>query len=89
MANSKQSRKRARQEVGRRVRNVMLMSRFRTYTKKVRAALSQGDGNNAKDVYGQFVRIADSTARKGIVHRNMTARLKRKLSAAVKELAAG
>ena len=86
MANTPQSRKRARQAITRRARTVVHMSRFRTYTKKVRAALVQGDADKAKLAYGEFVKIADSAATKRIIHKNKAARLKRNLSAAVKAL---
>jgi len=86
MANSPQSRKRARQEVVRRARNVTQRSRFRTYTKKARAAIGAGDADAARAALGEFVSVADSAARKGIIHRNKAARLKSKLSAAAKEL---
>lgn len=88
MANSPQSRKRARQGPGRRRRNVMLVTRFRTYLKKARAAAGAGDAAAAREAFAGFVRIADSSVGKGIVHRNKVARLKRALSLSVKRLSA-
>ena len=88
MANSPQSRKRARQEVAARARNVVQRSRFRTYAKKVRAALGEGDPEKSKAAFAEFVSVADKAAGKGLIHPNKTARLKRRLSAATKALAA-
>lgn len=89
MANTPQSRKRARQEPRRRMRNVMLVTRFRTYLKKARVAAAAGDAAAAREAFAKFASIADSSVGKGIVHRNKAARLKRALSVSLRRLSAG
>ena len=87
MANIDSAKKRARQSEVRRVHNASLRSRMRTAVKRVRKAIS--DGN--KDVAQQELRTAssllDSTAGKGVVHKNMAARNKSRLAAAIKAMA--
>lgn len=87
MANSAQARKRARQSAKRRLHNMALRSKYRTAVKKVRKAIAAGDKSAAQAVFQASMRVIDSIADKGIVHKNKAARHKSRLSAAIKAMA--
>lgn len=86
MANTAQARKRARQSAQQRVHNVSLRSELRTAIKKVRKAIDAGDKAVAQKVFVESQSIIDSIADKKIVHKNLAARQKSRLSAAIKSL---
>ena len=86
MANSSQSRKRARQAETRRQRNASQRSRVRTYIKKVQAAIASGDSAQASAALAEATPIIDRMAAKGIMHKNKAARHKSRLSAGIKAL---
>ena len=88
MANSPQAKKRARQAEKRRNHNASLRSLVRTVIKKVNAAVSAGDAEQAKAAYNSAVPVIDRMADKGIIHKNKAARHKSRLNAQVKALAA-
>ena len=88
MANSPQSRKRARQAEARRQRNASQRSRVRTYIKKVQAAIASGDSEQASATLAEATPIIDRTAAKGIMHKNKAARHKSRLSAGIKAIQA-
>ncbi|MEH6580953.1 MAG: 30S ribosomal protein S20 [Halioglobus sp.] len=88
MANSPQAKKRARQSEKRRTHNASLRSLVRTVIKKVNAAVSTGDIEQAKAAYNTAVPVIDRMADKGILHKNKAARHKSRLNAQVKALAA-
>lgn len=88
MANSAQARKRARQAVKQRARNMSLRSEMRTAIKRIRKAIAAGDKAAAQQEFQQSVGTIDRIADKGIVHKNKAARDKSRLSAAIKGLAA-
>lgn len=87
MANSAQARKRARQNISRRDRNMSLRSQLRTAIKHVRKAIDSADKANAQAAYQASVGTIDSIADRGIVHKNKAARHKSRLSAAIKAMA--
>ena len=88
MANTVQARKRARQNDAARAHNASLRSRLRTAIKAVRKAVEAGDKAAAQQVFQQSVSVIDSIADKGIVHKNLAARNKSRLSAAIKAMGA-
>ena len=88
MANIKSAQKRARQSEVRREHNASLRSRMRTAIKRVRKAVSEGDKSSAQSALQSSTSMIDSTASKGIVHKNMASRNKSRLSAAVKAMTA-
>lgn len=88
MANSAQARKRARQAVKQRARNMSLRSELRTAVKRIRKAIASGDKAAAQQEFQASVGTIDRIADKGIVHKNKAARDKSRLSAAVKALGA-
>lgn len=86
MANSVQSKKRARQNEKRRQHNASLRSMVRTYIKKVDAAIATGDQGAAQEAYSASVPVIDRMADKGIIHKNKAARHKSRLNTQVKAL---
>lgn len=87
MANSAQSKKRARQARKRRNHNASLRSMVRTYIKKVVAAIDSGNKDGAAQAYAAAVPVIDRMADKGIIHKNKAARHKSRLNAQIKALA--
>ena len=87
MANSKQARKRSRQALAQNEHNTALRSRLRTAIKKVRKAIEAGDKAAAADQLRASTSVIDSIADKKIVHKNLAARNKSRLAAAIKLMA--
>jgi small subunit ribosomal protein S20 len=88
VANSPQAKKRARQAEKRRTNNAGLRSLVRTNIKKVNAAISSGNAEDAKTAYDNAAPVIDRMADKGIIHKNKAARHKSRLNAQVKALSA-
>ena len=86
MANTAQARKRARQAIVRRERNVAQRSALRTSIKKVRAAIASRNKQAAVDAFKEAVPVIDSMTRKGHMHANAAARHKSRLSAHIKAM---
>ena len=87
MANSAQARKRARQTDAAREHNASLRSRFRTAIKAVRKAIENGDQEAARSQLRASAKTIEPIADKKIIHKNVAARYKSRLSAAVKGMA--
>lgn len=87
MANTKQAKKRARTSEKARAHNASLRSMARTYIKKVRAAIATGDKKQASAAYQEMTSVLDRVSDKGIFHKNMAARNKSRLNAAIKAMA--
>ncbi|HVO89485.1 MAG TPA: 30S ribosomal protein S20 [Casimicrobiaceae bacterium] len=87
MANTAQTRKRARQAEKARKRNASLRSELRTAVKKVRKAIGAGDKTVAAKTLQESQAVIDRIADKKIVHKNLAARTKSRLAQAVKALA--
>jgi small subunit ribosomal protein S20 len=83
MANSAGSKKRARQAIVRRSRNVSLRSMVRTYIKKVQAAIDAKSYDDAQAALVQAQPYIDKMVNKGIMHKNKAARTKSRLNTAV------
>ncbi len=87
MANTPQSKKRARQNEARFAINKMRRSRIRTFLRKVEEAISSGN----KEVAATALREAQPElmrgVTKGVVHKNTAARKMSRLSARVKAIA--
>ena len=88
MANTPQSKKRARQAERRTTINKARRSRIRTFLRKVEEALGKGD----KDAATQALRAAQPElmrgVTKGVVHKNTAARKMSRLSARLKAMGA-
>lgn len=81
-------RKRARQDVKLNAANSSLRSKFRTAIKNVLKAVAGGDKAVASDSFKTAQKTIDSIADKGLFHKNKAARMKSRLSAKIKALAA-
>lgn len=88
MANSKQARKRARQNIQANLHNAPLRSQYRTAVKGVRKAIAAGNKEAAVAAFRAAQKVLDTIADKKIVHKNKAARHKSRLSAAVKGMGA-
>lgn len=88
MANSAQARKRARQAVKLNAHNASLRSTLRTAIKKVRKAIDAGDKAAAQKQFQESQAVVDRIADKKIAHKNAVSRVKSRLSAQIKALAA-
>lgn len=88
MANIKSAIKRARQNIKLRQHNASARSMFRTFIKNVLKAVQAGDKEAARSAYAKAQPIIDKAAGKGLLHKNKAARIKSRLSARVKAMAA-
>lgn len=88
MANIKSAIKRARQNVKLRQRNASARSTFRTLVKKVLKAVELGDKEAARTAFSAAQPIIDKAVSKGIIHINKASRIKSRLSAKIKGIAA-
>ncbi len=87
MANIKSARKRARQAVGLRSRNMSLRTTARSAIKEVKKAIAAGDKKAAAAALVKSQSVIDRVAAKGVVHRNAAARQKSRLAHAIKAMA--
>ncbi|MCL9683398.1 30S ribosomal protein S20 [Legionella maioricensis] len=88
MANIKSAIKRARQNVKLRQHNASARSMFRTYIKNVLKAVEAGDKEAAQAAYTKAQPVIDKATSKGLIHKNKAARIKSRLVARVKAMAA-
>lgn len=87
MANTAQAKKRARQNEKTRASNASKRSEMRTYLKRVRKAVSEGNQELAQTEYRLASSIVDRMATKGLIHKNKAARHKSRLNLHLKKLA--
>jgi small subunit ribosomal protein S20 len=87
MANIKSARKRARQAVKRRSRNVSLQTSARGAIREVKKAIAAGDKKAAAAALARSQAVIDRVAAKGVLHRNAAARQKSRLAQAIKAMA--
>ncbi|MCX7115737.1 MAG: 30S ribosomal protein S20 [Gammaproteobacteria bacterium] len=88
MANIKSVIKRARQSVKIRQRNMSARSTYRTYVKNVLKAMEAGDQGLATEAYSKAQPMIDKAAQKGLIHKNKAARIKSRIVARLKAMAA-
>jgi len=88
LANSAQSKKRAKQSEKRRRHNASQRSAMRTASKKTISAISGGDAAVASTAYAAAVPALDRAVSQGIIHKNKAARHKSRLNTKVKALQA-
>ena len=86
MANTKQAKKRVRQNEKRYHRNASLSSMYRTYIKKVIIAVEKKDKTVAEEAFKAAVSVIDKMVTKGVIHKNKAARHKSRLFAKIKAL---
>jgi len=88
VANIKSAIKRARQNVKLRQHNASARSMFRTYVKNMLKAVESGDKEAALAAFTKAQPIIDKASSKGLIHRNKAARIKSRLVARLKAMAA-
>ena len=86
MANHKQAKKRARQNIKRVERNRPIRTKLRTSIKKVRAGIAGNNVEEAQETLKAAVKQLDKSVTKGIMHRRTASRLISRLTAAVSKL---
>jgi small subunit ribosomal protein S20 len=74
VANHKSAEKRNRQNKIRNARNTHIRSTMRTYVKKVRTAVAEGDQANAQSLLEKAVPCIDKAAAKGVIHKATASR---------------
>ncbi len=84
MPNSVSSKKRLRQSLSRRDRNRAARSSLRSQIRKVRTAIAAGDAEKCAAEFRATVKKLDQAAAKHILHPNAAARIKSRLSKAIK-----
>ena len=89
MPNSKQAWKRLRQSKKRTLRNRMMKSEIKTYTKKVLAAIEERDAEKAEEFLRTAQSKLDQAVKKGVFHRNTVSRRKSQLASKVIALKTG
>lgn len=80
MANHKSAEKRHRQSKIRNARNTHIRSTMRTYVKKVRMAVAEGDTDTAKSMLDKVIPYIDKAATKGVIHKATASRKISRLS---------
>jgi len=88
MANTPQSKKRARQAEARYAVNKARRSRIRTFLRKVEEAIASGDQDAAKEALRLAQPELARGVTKGVVHQNTASRKISRLSSRVKAIAA-
>jgi len=86
MANIQSAKKRARQNVRRRLHNMTLRARLRTAVRNVLRAVQGGDRDAAQARYKAAIPQIDKMVTKGIIDKNRAARYKSRLNARVRKL---
>ncbi len=86
MANSPQSKKRARQNAARFAVNKMRRSRIRTYLRAVEEAIASGDQKAAADALKAAQPELMRGVSKGVMHKNTASRKMSRLSSRVKAI---
>jgi small subunit ribosomal protein S20 len=85
LANIKSAIKRNKQNEKRRVRNRVYRGTARTFIKRARLAIENGEKDTAETLVRQAVSALDKAAEKGVLHKNNASRRKSRL---MKQLAA-
>ncbi len=86
MANSPQSKKRARQADKRRLHNRSLRSSMRTTIKRFLKLVESGDKEAAAAAYRETSSVVDKMTIKGIHHKNRAARMKSRMNKRLKAI---
>jgi small subunit ribosomal protein S20 len=76
MPNIRQQKKRVRIAARERLENLRYRSTVKTLTRRLRAAVEDGDAATIADEHRALVRSIDKAASKGALHRNTAARRK-------------
>ena len=76
MPNIKQQKKRVRTAAQERLENLRYLSTVKTFTRRLRAAVDDGDKARIAEEHRALVRWVDKAAARGALHRNAAARKK-------------
>ncbi len=76
MPNIKQQKKRVRTAAQERLENLRYLSSVKTLTRRLRAAVAEGDRDRVAAEHKELVRRIDKAAARGALHRNAAARKK-------------
>lgn len=82
MANKRSSKKDLRRTAKRRERNQSVKSALKTYVKRVRQAVGEGDAAKTKTALTTVVSAMDKAVERGIIHKNQAARRKSRIAKA-------
>ena len=88
MANIKSAIKRAKQNTKRRLHNNSRRSMMRTYVKNTLKAIDEGNKETANACYSKAQIVLDKASNAGLIHKNKAARIKSRLVARIKAMAA-
>ncbi|HEY3280730.1 MAG TPA: 30S ribosomal protein S20 [Armatimonadota bacterium] len=88
MPNIKSVKKDVKKSRERRLRNQSAKSALKTWTKKTRTAIEANQVDDAKELLRMTVKLLDTTAQKGIIHKNAAARRKSRLAKRLNKTAA-
>jgi len=86
MANHKSAEKRNRQAERRNEVNRRNRGALRTEIKRLRAAVEEGNREEAKTLLPKTVSVIDRSVQKGVLHKNAAARYKARLTGSVTKL---
>lgn len=87
MPNIKSAKKRVLIAAENRQSNMSKTSALKTSLKKVTTAITTKDANTAKANLLDAIKILDSSARKGVIHKNQAARRKSRLAKKINAMA--
>jgi len=88
LANTSSAEKRARQTVRRTARNRWFRTRYRTFIKRSRRHMADGDAEQSADSVRRASQALDVAAQKGVIHKNTAARTKSRLARSLNKLGA-
>jgi small subunit ribosomal protein S20 len=86
MPNTNSAKKRLRQNIAHRERNLSIKRAVRSQCRKVREAITAGDAEQAQVEFRLATKRLDQAGSKKIIHRNAVARTKSRLCAKIKAL---
>ena len=88
MANHKSAEKRMRQNERRNEVNRRNRTRLRTEIKRLRAAIEEGNKEEAVAMLPKAISVIDKSIQKGVLHRNAASRYKARLTTTVNKMSA-
>ena len=86
MPNTQSAKKRLRQDVVRKERNLAIKREMRTQVRKVRDAVQAGNVEQAETEFRIATKKLDRAGARNILHPNAAARIKSRLSAGIKAI---
>ncbi len=88
MPNTKSAKQQMKKSLVRRQRNQSAKSALKTWVKKTRTAIDGNQVEKAQELLRLTTKYLDTTARKGIIHKNAAARRKSRLAKRLNKAAA-